>query len=119
MNLSGTYPSSAIRNKKRKTLQPRVLHRIAPYLSSGILPTAHYRSLLKSLHTKALLDYNSLLTHDPILQFVSPLIAAEETNLPHPYGTTLSQLRLSFCSSFHSYGDMIGPIRSPSALPVE
>ena len=92
---------SGIRNMKQ-TLQSRFLHCVAPYLSSGILNLTNYRTAMKSLHTKAVTDSKSVLSHNRILQTASPQITPEEASLPRPYITTLSQLRASFCSSLHS-----------------
>ena len=100
----------------KQTFQSRFLHCAAPYVSSvNLLPTG-YGTTIKSLHTKAISDYKSLLSHNPVLQTVSPQITPEETNLPRPYRTTLSQLRLSFCSSLHSYRLRIGIIPSSFCL---
>ena len=85
-----------------------------PYLPSDILPLTDYGTTIKSLHTKAVFDSKSLLSHYPVLQTVSPQIAPEEVKLPRFYRTTLLQFRQSFCSSLLSYHEKIGLIPSPS-----
>ena len=97
----------------QQTLQSRFSHVVAPHLLSGILPPADYGTTIKSLHTRAVAASKSLLSHNRVLQTTSPQIAPEETNLPRPYRSTLSQLRSSFCSSLHSYRERIGLVPSP------
>ena len=78
----------------------------------GVPPT-DYRTTIKSFHTKAVYDSKYLLSHNRVLQTVSRHIAPEESNLPRPYRSTLSQLHSSFCSSLHSCRERIGLIPSP------
>ena len=104
--------SSGSRDMKQ-TLQSRFLHVVAPHLSNGVLPPAEYGTTIKSLHTGAVAASKSLLSPNRVLQTTSPQIAPEETNLPRPYRSTLSQLRSSFCSSLHSYRERIGLVPSP------
>ena len=99
------YPSpsvvtslSGIRNVTQ-TFQSRFLHCVAPHLSNGILPPTDYETTIKSLNTRVVTISKSLLSHNCVLQTVSPQIAPEEANFPGPYRSTLSQLRYSFCSS--------------------
>ena len=68
---------------------------------------------IKSLHSNAVSDSKSLLSHSRFLQTASPHIAPEEANLPRPYRATLSQLRSFFCSSLYSYREGIGLIPRP------
>jgi len=89
----------------KQTLQSRFLHCVVPYLSSGIIPPTDYVTTIKSLHTEAVSDFKSL-------QTASPKIVPEKANLPRPYRTTFSQLRLSFCSYLHSFRERIGLIPS-------
>ena len=102
---------SGIRNMKQP-LQSRLLYCVALYLSSGILPLTDYGITIKSLHTKAVSDFQYLISHNRVLQSASPQIAQEEANLLSLYRTTLTQLRSSFCSSFQSYRKRIGLIPS-------
>ena len=104
--------SWGIRNMKQ-TLQSRFLQCVAPYLSSCILPPSVYGTTIKSLHTKAVPDSKSLLSHNCVLLTASRQIEPEEANLPRPCRTTFSQLCSSFCSSLHSYRERIGLISSP------
>ena len=67
---------------------------------------------MKSLHTKAVSDYKSLISHNRLFQTASPQTAPKEANLPRPYRTTLSHIHSSFCSSLHSYRQRIGLIPS-------
>ena len=99
--------------QKLKCLLSRFLHYVAPYLSSGILPPTGYGTSIKSLHTRAVTTSKSLLSPNRVLQIASPKIAPEETNLPRPYRSILSQLQSSFCSCLHSYRERIGLIPSP------
>ena len=71
-----------------------------------------YWTTIKSLHTKAVSDLNSVLSHNGVLQTASPQIAPDEVNLPRPYRTILSQLRSSSRSSLYSYHDRAGLIPS-------
>ena len=100
----------------KQTLQSQFLNCFAPCPSSDILPSFDYGTSIKSLHTKAVSDYKSLLTHDCVLQTAFPQIAQEEANLPRPYMTTLFPLLPSFCSYLHSYREKIGLIPSPLCL---
>ena len=87
---------------------------VSPYLSSGILPPSDYGKTIKSLHTKAVSNCKSLLSHNHVLQTASLQIAPEEPNVSMPYSTVLSQLRSSFCSFLYSYRERIERIPSPS-----
>ena len=97
----------------KHTHQSRLLQCVAPHLSSGIIPPTDYGTTIKSLHTRAVSISKSFLSHNRVLQTVSPQIAPEKANLPRPYSITLSQLRSSFCSSLHSYHERIGLVPSP------
>ena len=68
----------------KQTFQSRFLHYIASYLSSDILPPTDYGSTIKFLHTKAVSDSKSLLSHSRVFQTASPQIPPEQENLPRP-----------------------------------
>ena len=82
-------------------------------LQSGILSPTDYGTTIKSLYNKAVTIPKSLLSHNRVLQIASMQIALEEANLHRPDRSTPSQLRSSFCSSPHSYGERIGLVPSP------
>ena len=105
-----TFPLG-IKNMKQ-TIQSWFLHCVVPYLSSGILSPADFGTTIKSLHTKDVSIFKSLLSHNRVLQTASPQIALEDANLPRQYRTTLSQLCSSFSSRLHSYRERIGLIPS-------
>jgi len=106
-----TSPSGS--RDMKQMLQSWFLHVVAPHLSSGILPPGEYGTTIKSLHTRAAAASKSLLSYNRVFQTTSPQIAPEETNLPRPYRSTLSQLQSSFCSSLHSYREWTGLVPSP------
>jgi len=105
---SAVTSSSGIRNMKQ-TLQPRFLHRVAPYLSSSIPPL-----IMGPPSSPFILELF------PIPNFFH-LITVSFRLLPHKkqrkkqtsLGPILSQLNSSFCSSLHSYREKIGLIPSP------
>ena len=97
----------------KKTFHSRFLQVVAPHLFSGILPNAEYGTTIRFLHTRAVAASKSLLSHNRVFQTTSPQIAPEETNLPRPYRSTLSQLRSSICSSLYSFRERIGLVPSP------
>ena len=87
-----------------------------PHLSSGILPPTDYETTIKSLHTRAVTISKTFLSHNRVLQTASPQISPEEAKLPRSYKSTLPQIRSSFCSSLHSYGERIGLVPGPLCL---
>ena len=107
-----TSPSGT--RDKKHTLQSKFLPVVTPYLVDGILPPQNYTATIKSLHTEA--TATAIASSDPndILQSLPPPVAEEETFLPRPYRTTLSQLRSGFCSSLAPYRARIG--RTPDPL---
>ena len=64
------------RNMKQ-THQSRFLHCVALYLWSGILSPSDYGTTINSLHTKAVSDSKSVLSHNRVLQTASPQILLE------------------------------------------
>ena len=110
-HLTVTSPSGP-RNKKH-TLQSRFLPDVDPYLVDGTIPPHTYKAVLKSLHTAKVA--NTLTSRDPnrVLQIPPPPIGEEESSLPRPYRTTLSQLRSGFCRSLNSYQVRIGTTNNP------
>ena len=71
----------------KNDLQSRFLHRVAPYLSNGILYTSDYGTIIKSIHTKAVSDSKSYLTLN--LQTASLQIATEVSNLSRLIGPSI------------------------------
>merc|ERR1712074_433299 len=98
----------------RKTLQSHSLPMVAPYLTNGVLLPSDYKPTIASLHTSTVQSTIASQRPNRILQAPAPDISDDETSLPRPYRTALSQLRSGFCSSLNSFLERIG--RAPDAL---
>ena len=100
----------------KQILQSQFLHNVVPHLPSDILPPTDYETTIKSLYTRAVTMFKSILSHNCVLQTASQQIAPEEAGHPRLYRSTFSQLRSSFFNSLHFYRESIGLIPSPLCL---
>ena len=99
---------SSTRNMKQ-TLQSWFLHYVAPYLSSGILPSTAYGTTMKSHHTTTLSGSISLLSHNRVRQIASLQITPEGENsfFIHSY----------FCERIRMIPSPLCPPPSPLFIP--
>ena len=98
----------------RHTLQSRFHPAVAPYLSNGALPPTQYKPTLKALHSSAVLSSIDSRNSNRVLSTQPPTISDEESSLPRPHRTTLSQLRSGFCPALKSFQLRVG--RAPDDL---
>ena len=90
------------RNMKH-TLQSRFFPRVSPYTVNGVIPPEQYRETIAAIHSEAVHRSIAELPNNAVLGEGAPPVAVEETSLPRPHRSALSQLRSGCCSSLSSF----------------
>ena len=78
----------------------------------GVVPPENYRGTIAAIHIEAVHRSVAALPSNVVLGELAPPVAVEDTSLPRPHRSALSQLRSGFCSSLNSYLERVGRAQS-------
>ena len=87
----------------KTTIQAKFTPSIAHLLSNGVTPPSSYDNIISTLHTEAVQSAIHSFPPHRLLHTTPPPINPEESLLPRPFRSALSQLRSGHCKALNGY----------------